>query len=133
MLRESLLLGCTRQALRMCEDRNVEVAALDAAESSTLHKTSTNMRTANSPAVAVTTQEGVDGSRGKIMIIASVEQTQSTGIMDISVKGELIVCAGRLGISHGVTPSDTNGWEVVIPPPLVKSSNILEETCVRER
>ena len=73
MLRESLLLGCTRQALRMCEDRNVEVAALDAAESSTLHKTSTNMRTANSPAVAVTTQEGVDGSRGKIMIIASVE------------------------------------------------------------
>ena len=52
-------------------------------------QTSKDMRTASSPAVAVTTQEGVDGSREKGMRSTSVEQAGSTGVMEISVKDDL--------------------------------------------
>ena len=53
--------------------------------------TSTDMGTAGNSAVAISTQEGVDGSREKALRIVSVEQTDSRNVMDMSVKGDLII------------------------------------------
>ena len=75
-------------------------------------KTSTDMRTASSPAIAVTAQERVDGSREKAMRNANVEQTDSKGVMEMSLKGDLFFWARRLAIQGGASLDDTSGWKL---------------------
>ena len=67
------------------------------------------MGTTCSPAVAISIQEGGDGFREKALRIESAQQTDSKGIMDISVKGDLIIWAGRLGIEGRVSLNEETG------------------------
>ena len=76
--------------------------------------------TAGSPAVRGKSQEGVDGSREKAMVSTCVEQTDSKGVMYMSVK-----------VSWGTLLNTTNCWVVEQSPSFGSSSEHSEEHVSR--
>ena len=60
--------------------------------------------------VAVTTQEGVDGSREKAMRIGSVEQFELRNIMELSIMGHVLNRARQMNFSGGLSLCKAVGW-----------------------
>ena len=49
---------------------------------------------------AVTTQEAIDGSREKVIRIASVEQIELGNLMELSITGKAIILVWRIVITQ---------------------------------
>ena len=52
---------------------------------------------------AVTTQEAIDGSREKVMRIASVEQIELGSLMELSVTGQVLRWVRQSNLSGGLS------------------------------
>ena len=57
---------------------------------------------------AVTTQEAIDGSREKVMRIASVEQIELGNLMELSITGQVLRWARQSNLSGGLSLLDSH-------------------------
>ena len=62
--------------------------------------------------MGITTQEGIDGYRGKAMRIASVEQVELSSTMEWTVSGHVLRWATPSKLSGGAPLSRANGWNL---------------------
>ena len=61
---------------------------------------------------AVTTQEAIDGSREKVMRIASVEQIELGNFMELSITGQVLKWARQSNLSGGLFLRKSDGWNL---------------------
>ena len=76
---------------------------------------STNIRrriAMKSEPAAVTTQEAIDGSREKVMRIASVEQIELGNLMELSITGQVLKWARQSHLSGGLFLRKSDGWNL---------------------
>ena len=76
---------------------------------------STNIRmriAAKSEPAAVTIQEAIDGSREKVMRIASVEQIELGNLMELSITGQVLRWARPSNLSGGLSLHKSDGWKL---------------------
>ena len=76
---------------------------------------STNIRrriAMKSEPAAVTTQEAIDGSREKVMRIASVEQIELGNLVELSITGQVLKWARQSNLSGGLSLRKSDGWNL---------------------
>ena len=92
---------------------------------------STNIRrriAMKSEPAAVTTQEAIDGSRKKVMRIASVEQIELGNLMELSITGQVLKLARQSNLSGGLFLRKSDGWNLKNHSHLTVARHLLEKT-----
>ena len=92
---------------------------------------STNIRrriAMKSEPAAVTTQEAIDGSRKKVMRIASVEQIELGNLMELSITGQVLKWARRSNLSGGLFLRKSDGWNLKNHSHLTVARHLREKT-----
>ena len=77
---------------------------------------------------AVTTQEALDGSREKVMRIASVEQIELGNLMELSITGQVLRWARQSNLSRGLSLRKSNGWNLKNHSHLTVARHLREKT-----
>ena len=92
---------------------------------------STNIRrriAMKSEPAAVTTQDAIDGSREKVMRIASVEQIELGNPMELSITGQVLKWARQLNLSGGLSLRKSDGWNLKNHSHLTVARHLREKT-----
>ena len=92
---------------------------------------STNIRrriAMKSEPAAVTTQEAIDGSREKVMRIASVEQIELGNLMELSITGQVLKWARQSNLSGGLFLRKSDGWNLKNHSHLTVARHLREKT-----
>ena len=77
---------------------------------------------------AVTTQEAIDGSREKVMRIASVEQIELGNLMELSITGQVLKWARQSNVSGGLFSRKSDGWNLKNHCHLTVARHLREKT-----
>ena len=77
---------------------------------------------------AVTTQEAIDGSREKVMRIASVEQIELDSLMELSITGQVLRWARQSNLSGGLSLRKSDGWNLKNHRHLTVARHLSEKT-----
>ena len=92
---------------------------------------STNIRrriALKSEPAAVTTQEAIDGSREKVMRIASVEQIELGNLMELSITGQVLRWGRQSNLSGGLSLRKSDGWNLKNHSHLTVARHLREKT-----